>query len=142
MSEESPPPPDGFALSRGRGPFTQHNGPLFDRGLGEGRFERGFYVLERHCNSFGLIHGGMVATFLDGVLAGHVYQASGRAGVTIQLSVDFLAMARRGDWVVGDAQVTRQAGDLVFVEGRARARGRDIARAHAIFKLMKATRRV
>ena len=40
----------------------------------------------------------------------------------------------------GDAVVTKVAGELVFVEGRARSRGRDLARAHAIFKLMSARR--
>ena len=128
-------PPEGFALSRGRGPYSTHNGPWYDRIEGE-RFERGFFVLERHCNSFGIIHGGLISTFLDGLLAGQVFRHTGRVGVTIQLSTDFLSMARAGDWVQGDAKVTRHAGDLVFVEGRGHAKSRDIARAHAIFKLM------
>lgn len=133
-------PPEGFQPSRGRGPFSTHNGPFYDR-TRDGRFERGFFVLERHCNSFGLAHGGMLSTFLDGLLAAEAYRATGRVGVTINLSVDFLSMARADDWVQGDAQVTRQAGDLVFVEGRAHANGRDVVRAHAIFKLMASRRR-
>lgn len=140
MSErEGREPPPGFQPSRGRGPYSTHNGPFYDR-VTEGRFERGFFVLDRHCNSFGIVHGGMVCTFLDALLAGEAYRAAGRVGVTINLSTDFLSAARRGDWVQGDAQVTRVAGELVFVEGRAHARGRDLARAHAIFKLMSPRR--
>lgn len=135
------PPPEGFRLSKGRGPYSSHNGPWYDRVEGE-RFERGFWMLERHCNSFGLAHGGLIATYLDGLLAGQVYRSTGRIGVTINLSVDFLSMGRVGDWMQGDAQVTRHAGDLVFVEGRAHARGRDVARAHAIFKLTARARPV
>jgi uncharacterized protein (TIGR00369 family) len=116
-----------------------HNGPFYDRER-EGRLERGFFVLDRHCNSFGIVHGGMVCTFLDALLAAAAYRAAGRVGVTIQLSTDFLSAARQGDWVEGDALVTKVAGELVFVEGRARSRGRDLARAHAIFKLMSARR--
>ena len=134
-------PPEGFAPSRGRGPYSSHNGPFYDR-TQDDRFERGFLVLERHCNSFGLVHGGMLSTFLDGLLAAEVFRATGKVGVTINLSTDFLSMARAGDWVQGDARVTRHAGELVFVEGRAHANGRDVARAHAIFKLMTRRREV
>ena len=133
------PPPEGFSLSRSRGPYSTHNGPWYDRIDGD-RFERGFWVLERHCNSFGLVHGGLICSFLDALLAGQSYRVAGRMGVTIDLHTHFLAMAHAGDWVQGDAKVTRHAGDLVFVEGRAFVKDRDIAHGHAIFKLMNRSR--
>jgi uncharacterized protein (TIGR00369 family) len=141
MDEASKPPPEGFSLSKGRGPYSTRNGPWYDRIQGE-TFERGFWVLDRHCNSFGLAHGGLICTYLDGLLAGQVYRTAGRVGVTVDLHTHFLHMARAGDWVQGDARVTRHAGDLVFVEGTARANGREIARGHAIFKLMTRQRQV
>jgi uncharacterized protein (TIGR00369 family) len=139
LSEAERPPPPGFGPSTVRGAFSRHNGPIFER-VGEGRIERGFYVLDRHCNGFGVLHGGMVTTFLDALLAAQGRVTTGRVGMTIQLSTDFLHMARQGDWVAGDAVVTRQTSDLLFIEGRACVGGRDIARAHAIFKLMKPRR--
>ena len=134
-------PPEGFTLSRGRGPFSTRNGPFYDRRT-EAGIERGLYVLDRHCNSFGLMHGGMIATFLDGLLAAQAHHASGKVGVTIQLSIDYLRMAREGDWLQGDAHATRKAGELVFVEGRVFTSAGDVARAHAIFKLMSRARAV
>ena len=133
MSGETvPPPPDGFQPSA-RGPYTTHNGPMFHRVGGE-RVEHAFFVLRRHCNSLGIVHGGMLSTFMDGVLANAVGRETGQASVTVHLSLDFLSMARSGDWVYGDAVVTRKTRDLVFVEGRIHTGSRDVMRATGIFK--------
>ena len=57
--------------------------------------------------------------------------------MTVHLSVDFLDMGRAGDWVIGEARVTRTTRDLAFVEGQATVMGRDLARAAGVFKLMR-----
>jgi len=128
-----PRPPPGFILSSGRGSFSTHNGPYFHREDGA----QAFFALKRHCNSIGLIHGGMLSAFLDGVLAGAASRGSGAVGVTVHLSIDFLDMGRAGEWVIGEASLTRAASDLAFVEGRARVGARNLARATGIFKLMR-----
>lgn len=130
--DQVPEPPAGFIPSA-RGPFTTHNGPFFHR-LSEDGFEHAFYVLKRHCNGMGIVHGGMLTTFLDGLLARAVVNAIQGAAVTVHLSVDFLSMARAGDWVFGDARVTRKARDLVFVEGRVRVGEREVLRGSGVFK--------
>ena len=131
--EALPAPPEGFVRSTGRGRFSTHNGPYFHREDGA----QAFFALKRHCNSIGLIHGGMLSAFLDGVLAGAASRGSGAVSVTVHLSIDFLDMGRAGDWVIGEASLTRAAGDLAFVEGRAHVRGRLLARATGVFKLMR-----
>lgn len=136
MTDEAvPAPPEGFQASS-RGPFTTHNGPFFHK-VGEDGVQHAFFVLKRHCNSMGIVHGGMLMTFLDGVLANAVARACGHVPVTVHLSADFLSMARAGDWVFGEARVTRQARDLVFVEGRAWTGGRDVLRGSAVFKPLR-----
>lgn len=133
MTDETiPTPPEGFKPSA-RGPYTTHNGPFFHR-LTEEAFEHAFFALKRHCNSLGIVHGGMLSTFMDGLLANAVGRQTGTASVTVHLSLDFLSMARAGEWVFGDAKVTRQTKDLVFVEGRVRVGTRDIMRASGVFK--------
>ena len=127
-----PAPPEGFKPSA-RGPYTTHNGPFFHRSTPE-TLEHAFFALKRHCNSLGIVHGGMLSTFMDGVLANAVGREAGTASVTVHLSLDFLSMARAGDWVFGDAVVTRQTKDLIFVEGRIRVGTRDVMRASGIFK--------
>lgn len=133
MSEEIPPPPEGFVPSA-RGPYTTHNGPMFHRVNEDGSFDHAFYVLPRHCNGMGIVHGGMLATFLDGLLARAVYGAVGAQSVTLHLSMDFLSAAKRGQWVFGESRVTRSAKDITFAEARIHADGRDILRGSGVFK--------
>jgi acyl-coenzyme A thioesterase PaaI-like protein len=130
--EAIPPPPPGFRLASERGAFSNHNGPYFHNGLGA----QAFFALKRHCNSIGLIHGGMLSAFLDGVLASAAAREARASPITVHLSVDFLDMGRAGDWVFGEAFLTRRATDLAFVEGRAHVGGRSLARATGVFKLM------
>ena len=131
--EQVPAPPEGFTPSA-RGPYTTHNGPFFHKLNEDGSFEHAFYALKRHCNGMGIVHGGMLTTFLDGLLARAVFTGTGSTSVTVHLSVDFLSMARAGDWVFGDAHVTRKTRDLIFVEGRVHVGGRDVLRGSGLFK--------
>jgi uncharacterized protein (TIGR00369 family) len=136
LSEPAPPPPPaGFEPAIGRGAFTTHNGPFFHRPNAEGA-EQAFFAVARHCNGLGLIHGGMLSAFLDGLLAAAAGRRSGATPVTMHLSVSFLDMGRAGEWVQGEARVTRLARDVAFAEGRAHIAGRDLARASGVFKLM------
>jgi uncharacterized protein (TIGR00369 family) len=132
----TPPPPEGFVIQPGRGAFTTHNGPYYHKPVEEGACQA-FLALDRHCNGVGLIHGGMLSAFLDGLLASAAARATKTTPVTIHLSIDYLDMGRAGDWVVGEARVTRSTRDLAFVEGSARVGGRDLARASGVFKLMR-----
>lgn len=133
--ESIPAAPDGFVRSEARGPFSTHNGPYFHARPAEGAAQA-FFVLPRHCNGMGILHGGMVSAFLDGLLGAAVGRATRTASVTIHLSLDFLSMARAGEWVIGESRVTRQTKDLAFAEGRLHVGNKDIARASGVFKLM------
>jgi uncharacterized protein (TIGR00369 family) len=132
-------PPPGFVLSERRGPFTQHNGPFYHRPRQTGA-EQGFLALKRHCNGFGIVHGGMLASFLDGLLGHAASLESAAPAVTIHLSLDYLSMARAGDWIQGVAAVTRSTRDMVFLDAHAFVGERDVVRATAIFKVMERRR--
>ena len=133
IEDDAPPPPTGFTQSAGRGAFSTRNGPYFHDAAGR----QAFFARKRHCNGIGLIHGGMLSAFLDGVLASAAARGGGGTPITVHLSVDFLDMGRAGDWVLGEASLTRATTDLAFVEGRAHMAGRTLARATGVFKLMR-----
>lgn len=136
MVEVIPDPPPGFVRSEGRGPFSTHNGPYFHR-IGEGGLvEQAFYALPRHVNGVGIVHGGMLSAFTDGLLAMAVGRGTKQVAVTIHLSIDFLHMARQGDWIIGEARMSRATRDVAFADGRLHARGVDIVRASGVFKIM------
>lgn len=135
--DDVPEPPPGFVTSGNRGAFSSHNGPYFHRAeMGE-LTEQAFFALPRHANGIGLVHGGMLTAFLDGLMGAAVYRATRQTGVTIHLSVDFLHMARTGEWIMGEAKVTRATKDVAFVEGRVHSAGVDVVRGSGVFKLMR-----
>ena len=139
MAEQDiiPDAPEGFVASGSRGPFSSHNGPYFHRAQPGELTEQAFYALPRHANGLGLVHGGMLTAFLDGLMGAAVYRSVRQTAVTIHLSVDFLHMARVGEWVLGEARVTRTTRDVAFVEARAHVGGTDVVRGSAVFKLMR-----
>jgi uncharacterized protein (TIGR00369 family) len=133
-----PPPPEGFVRSEVRGEFSSHNGPFFHRPPADGaeRVEQALFILPRHTNALGVLHGGMLSTFLDGLLGSAVRRGAARTGVTIHLSVDFLRMARKGEWLQGEASMTHAGKEVAFAEGRAFVGRRLVGRATGVFKLM------
>jgi uncharacterized protein (TIGR00369 family) len=138
--ERTPAPPEGYVLSEGRGGFSTLNGPYFYR-PGDGQMaEQAFFALKRHANGLGLVHGGMLSAFMDGVLAGAVWRGIGKTAVTIHLSIDFLHMARVGEWVMGEAKLTRATKDIAFAEGRAYVGGQDVVRCSGVFKVLSRDR--
>jgi uncharacterized protein (TIGR00369 family) len=138
VTDEVPAPPDGFVRFEGRGEFQLHNGPWFHRASSADPLliEHALYVLPRHTNGLGVLHGGMLSAFMDGLLGSAASRGAGRPGMTVHLSVDFLRMVRRGAWLMGEARMTHATQDLAFAEGRALVGGRPVGRASGVFKLM------
>ena len=137
----APCPPQGYVAFEGREGFSTLNGPYFHRVDGDARLaEQCFIAQQRHANGLGLVHGGMLSAFMDGVLAGAVWRVGGKTAVTIHLSIDFLHMARVGEWVMGEAKLTRATKDIAFAEGRAYVGGHDVVRCSGVFKLMNRDR--
>lgn len=128
-------PPDGFVESKTRGAFTTHNGPLYHKIDGDA-FWHGFRALPRHCNGVGIVHGGWLSSFADGVLATAVWRATNTRSVTLRLNVDFLGMVRPGEWVEGSAVVTRATRSLAFARAEVHCGGRQVLSAEGVFKLM------
>ena len=127
-------PPVGFAEMQRKGEYWRMSGPYFGRAR-YGGADQAFFADARHCNAQGFVHGGMLSAFLDGLLSQAVRLAThDPTVVTLHLSVDFLAMARKDEWVIGESLVTRQTRDVVFVEGRLHSGGRDVVRGSGLFK--------
>lgn len=129
-------PPEGFVESTNRGPFTTHNGPFFHRIDDDGAFFHGFRAAHQHCNGMGIVHGGLVTAFADGLMGTAVWRETDTVALTIRLNADFLSIAKVGDWVEGTATVTRATRSVAFVEANIYVGGRAIQHATGVFKLM------
>ena len=132
---ESANPPEGFKLGQ-RGPFTVHNGPIFRKETDDGLVQ-GFRVLDRHCNGVGILHGGMMMAFIDGVLGTAVWRETDRPALTIRMTCDFLSIARPGDWIEGLGTVTKATRSVAFVEGRVWTGEKTVLTASGVFKMMR-----
>ena len=131
------PPPPGFATTPSRGKFTLHNGPTF-RASAPGDLRTGLWVLDRHCNGMGFLHGGMICSFADSALAWAVWSESGKMSVTIKLNMEFMDIVKEGCWLEAHPHVTVVDGDLVHVSARLiKDDGGIAARADAIFRTLR-----
>lgn len=129
-------PPEGYSSILSTSPFGWENGPIFDRTTSNG-FKRGFRIEPRHLNAGGVLHGGMVMTFADIVLAQAVGKVAEPPFVTIRMTTDFIGIAFEGDWVEGTAVAEAPVDGIVAVRGTIEARGGVIASAQGLFKTLR-----
>lgn len=116
--------PEGFLridFARGRPEltFNSHIGNLYAKRGAKGsrdEFVMGFRVHQHMCNPAGGLHGGMMMTVAD--LVGGM-GAGTLAGIrkflpTVNMTFDFVAPAKVGDWVEGRCEVVRATRSLLF----------------------------
>ncbi|MEL6858351.1 MAG: PaaI family thioesterase [Pseudomonadota bacterium] len=129
--------PEGFAISNSRGGFSNHNGPVYEASAADDT-RSGFFVLDRHCNSMGFLHGGMASAFADRSLARAVWAETGRASVTLKLTLHFLETVRLHKWLEAHPTVISFEHDLVQVTADLRIDGDKLAaRADATFRTLR-----
>lgn len=139
MSEDGAlkPPPTGFAPRPTRGKFSLHNGPSY-LASAEGDIRSGIWVLDRHCNGMGFMHGGMICAFADSALAWAVWSVANRASVTIKLTMEFMDIVPEGTWLEAHPQVKGVDGDLVHVMADlVKEDGGLAGRADAVFRCLR-----
>lgn len=126
-------PPPGFESILSNSPFGWENGPVFERTVENG-VERGFRVAGRHINAGGALHGGMVMTFADILLATAVHAIATPPFVTIRLTTDFVGPAFEGDWVQGAAEAQAPQDGIIAVRGLITTGEKTVASAQGLFK--------
>jgi uncharacterized protein (TIGR00369 family) len=127
--------PEGFkALRRGSSPFLSSLGPLYARKDGES-LVIGLRIEEKHLNTRGVAHGGMLVTLADSALG--IVIASLRAPpqpmVTVNLTADFADAAKEGDWVEARVDVQKLGKRLAFANCHLWVGEKRILRASGIF---------
>lgn len=126
-------PPEGFKPHLSAGGYSNHNGPFYQKIEGHNNF-RGFYVLDRHCNSMDIAHGGLLISFADALLGLAVYRKTRKAPLTVRLTSDFISSAKRGEWVEGKGRVMGMANSVIFVAADIYVGDRTVLTAQGVFK--------
>ena len=104
--------------------FEQRAGPFYERIDEDGNGITAFRAGPEHMNGGGFMHGGCLMTFADSALFTIARPAlESSFGVTVNLSGDFLASARVGQFVEARGEITRAARSTIFVRGLVTADG-------------------
>ncbi|WP_170979455.1 PaaI family thioesterase [Roseomonas sp. HF4] len=113
-------------------------GPFWSRKEEDG-WSYGLVAEPRHGNAHGIIHGGMLVTFLDQILGVTCWEAAQRTPVvTIQLNTHFVSGAKAGDFLVARAEAVRATRSVVFVRGQIMCGERIVATADGVWKRLGA----
>jgi uncharacterized protein (TIGR00369 family) len=131
--------PPGFHLIAQTSGFAEVNGPWFEKIEG-GRLIRGFLPGPRHANSHGIVHGGMLATFIDSAMGSTVFHVLDRRCVTVRLSLDYLMPGRVGDWLQAEAEVVGHDENMAQVRARLYGPRHDTLTALGSFALLSRLR--
>lgn len=128
--------PDGFRPFLARGRFPEKIGPLYFKREGES-YSYGFLADESHANAHGVIHGGMLMSFLDEALGQVVWRAVNKKRcATISLNCDFVSSGKPGDWIETRMEISRQGLSVVFMHGELLAGEKTILTADGIWKII------
>ena len=128
--------PAGFHAIPRLSPFNALVGPLYERRRGT-EVSIGLRIEEKHSNSRGICHGGLLATVADLSLGYAMLAKTGGKGgfVTAHLAVDYAGAARIGDWIESAVEVQRMGSRLAFANCYLVCGESRIVRASAIFAL-------
>ncbi len=125
----------GWAPIPGRG-FPVQVGTFYGR-QAESGWRYGFVAEERHLNIGGVVHGGMLMTFMDDILGMSVWEAAGRKPVsTIQLNNRFVSPARLGEFVECVPRLERLARSVAFIRGELLVGDRLVMASDGVWKLL------
>jgi len=130
-------PPEGFAPHFRKSPVTEPWEPLFSRTI-DGAVQIGLQLRAAHCNSRGLLHGGVIAALADNAmgLSCGLSLRSVDGLVTVNLTVDYIGSAKAGQWLQIEPRVLKTGKSMGFADALVAADGVVVARASATFRIL------
>jgi uncharacterized protein (TIGR00369 family) len=131
--------PEGFAHHFRPSPVTAPWEPIHYKRTQDAVI-LGLRVAERHTNSRGLAHGGVLATLADnamGLSCGAKLEGGHARPVTASLAIDFVRSVNIGQWLAIESKVIKLGRSLCFVQCLITADGAICARANATFSIVK-----
>ena len=134
MSETPPPPLPGYTIYDPVDPFENRAGPFFWARLPDGGHHFVLRAEARHCNSHGIVHGGLMMTMIDLTLVIAAKEAPDEQLVTVSLNSEFIASARQGDLIEARGELVRRTRSLAFVRGQVTCGDRSLLTASAVLK--------
>ncbi|MDB5450797.1 MAG: putative phenylacetic acid degradation-related protein [Phenylobacterium sp.] len=129
-------PPAGFFAHDRKSGLTDPWEPIYRRDTDDAVI-LGLRATEAHTNSRGFVHGGLISALADNAMGLSCARRLGRLSglVTVNLTVDFLASAQKGQWLAFETVFVKPGSSLCFAQAFVTADGEPCARANAVFKV-------
>jgi len=116
------------------GGFNDHIGPVMFAQVGQDEYHFALPLEDRHMNSGGVAHGGLMMSVADTGMGASAYDAAGQKPVaTIDFECDFLAPGKGGQMLHGQAHIVRKARELLFMRADLYSDARHVMRASGIW---------
>ncbi len=132
-----------YALFDPHDPFEMRAGPFLYRREAGGELVFALVAEARHCNSHGIVHGGLMMTMADLCISAASRQGTDDLfALTISMNTDFLSSARAGEVIECRGRVLRRTGSLAFVAATMTAAedGRPLLNVNAVLKRIRPKR--
>lgn len=112
--------PSGYKISKYSDSFEKFTGAKLYELVENNQVVYGFPTsADRHQNQGGSIHGGVLMTAMDHILAMHILRQDNPPDriATIQLNSYFVARGIPGNFVIAQPSIVKYTRDVIFVEG-------------------------
>ena len=135
--------PRGFEPHFRKSNLTDPWEPIYSK-ICEDRVLIGVVLDAPHCNSRGLVHGGLISALADNAMGLSCFKVlqgekNGVSGLlTLTLSTDFMAAGQLGHWLEIDTDYVKAGQSVCFARAMVRSDGEPIAKANATFKVLRA----
>lgn len=134
MTQPDNPPIPGFTIYDPVDPFENLAGPFYWQQDAAGVQHFALRVTEQHCNSHGIVHGGLLMTMIDLTLVITAKGAPDEKLVTVSLNSEFMASASVGDLIRAEGELMRRTRSMAFVRGQVVCGDRTLMAASAVLK--------
>lgn len=115
--------------------FNELIGPIEFCTTPSGAMRFRFHAQDKHRNSGGVVHGGMIMSFADTALGTMIRTGEPtRLQATVQLDVHFIRPTPIGSAVEMECRILRETRSLVFAQGEILVAGNVVASANGIWK--------
>jgi len=130
--------PAGYRLHDRHSGLTAPWQPIYQRAHASG-LSLGLRAGKAHVNSREFVHGGLISALADNAMglscAARLPEIQGL--VTVSMTLDYLGVARQGQWLEVRAEVLRAGGSLCYAAARIYADEQLCASASAVFKVAR-----
>lgn len=132
--------PEGFEAIFRSSPYLDLLGPIYNK-KSEAGLVIGIRAQGKHCNSRGLVHGGVLSSLAD-IALGYNAVLSGEKPipmVTASLTIDYAGSANLDDWIEIVTDVQKVGRSMAFANCYFFVESKRIARASGVFHIIKSS---